>query len=196
LGQLFGRKILSADPNFMLGSKILNIIKFLLNMAHNPIYRIQKKRVFSPWLEVKRSQTTLGFLYLPFFTHSGTYFGKKIYEFRCVNSWGNSFRIFKNGKSIGYIQMHVFRNLAQINLLEDGPFFFSTKGLSGMEWVVRKGMQSLEMVENKINLHQIDEGIEETILACGLFLGERVKKDFQLFVPIILIFWIVLIYLL
>ncbi|MFD2200886.1 hypothetical protein [Shivajiella indica] len=140
---------------------------------------------------IKDNHGVKGVLNLPFLENSGTYKGKSIFQINCVNAWGNSFRIFRDGKSIGYIQMHVFRNLAQINLVEEGPYIFSTKGLFGIDWAVRKGLESVDKDGQKIHFHQMDEELQETLMVCGLYLAEKIRRDFLFFVPAILILWTV-----
>ncbi|MBW3469550.1 hypothetical protein [Arthrospiribacter ruber] len=162
-------------------------------MRNKKSIRIQRKNPVSEITYVQDSQGIFGTLKIPFFNNSAFYSGKELYEFHSLDFMGNSFRVYREGKSIGYIHFHALRNLAQINLVEEGPFQFSLKGIFNGNWVLRQGKISLERIDNNLDFHHLDPKEKELLLACGLFTAAKINKDLIIFLPIILLIWVFLI---
>ncbi|EOZ91591.1 hypothetical protein A33Q_4659 [Indibacter alkaliphilus LW1] len=154
---------------------------------------IQKKNPISEISYVLDSQGIIGTLKLPFFNNSAIYTGKELYNFYPIDIMGNSFRVYREGKSIGYIHLHALRNLAQINLVEEGPFQFSLKGIFNGDWVLRQGKISLERIGKNLYFHHLDPKEKEHLLACGLFTAAKINKDLIIILPFILLIWTFLI---
>ncbi|TVP49742.1 MAG: hypothetical protein EA341_08825 [Mongoliibacter sp.] len=154
---------------------------------------IQKKSPLSETTYLTGDTGILGSLKLPILQNSGYFKGKELYTFLSLDLFGNTYRIYKEGKSIGYIHLHAFRNLAQVNLVEEGPYQFSIHGLLKNNWSIRQGKKSLDVKDNDLFVHLIDTKEEELITACGLFIAAKIKKDLIVFVPVIVMIWTLLI---
>ncbi|WP_373520117.1 hypothetical protein [Aquiflexum sp.] len=155
--------------------------------------KIQKKNLFSAITYVLDAEGIIGTLRLPFFNNSAYYTGKELYKFLPLDFIGNSFRVYREGKSVGYIHLHAFRNMAQINLVEEGPYQFSLRSFFNGNWVLRQGKISIEKEDNDLEFHRLEPKDKEILLACGLFTAAKINKDLIVFFPIILLIWILLI---
>ncbi len=60
-------------------------------------------------------------------------------------------------------------------------------------WVIRQGKKSIEMQYNDLYSYQLDAIEEELVMACGLFIAAKIKKDLMILIPAILFIWTVLI---
>jgi hypothetical protein len=162
-------------------------------MKSKKTMHIQRGNFFSEITYLTNSDGIVGSLKLPFFQNSGFFKGKDLYTFSAVDLTGNTYRIYKDGKSMGYIHLHAFRNLAQVNFVKEGPYQFSMSGVWKNNWVIRQGKKSIEMQDNDLYIYHIDASEEELVVACGLFISAKIKKDLIIFIPIILLIWALLI---
>lgn len=149
--------------------------------------RVVRKNLFSENTYVLDSDGMVGTLKLPFFGNYSLYTGNEFYNFHPIDLIGNSFRVYKEGKSIGYIHIHVLRNMAHIILLDEGPYQFSLKGFINGNWVMRQGKVSIEKMGNDLHFHQVESTKKELLVACALFTAAKINKDLILFLPIFLL---------
>lgn len=155
--------------------------------------KIQKKNPFSDITYVLDESGIIGTLKLPFLNNSAFFSGQELYTFRPIDFIGNSFRIYRKGKSLGYIHFHAFRNMAQINLVEEGPFQFSLRGFINGNWVLRQGKISIERMEDDLQFHHLESKGKELLVACSLFTAAKINKDLIVLVPFIILIWSLLI---
>lgn len=138
----------------------------------------------------------IGELKLPFPMGSGFFKGNHLYAFLPIEGIGSSFRIFRSGKSVGYLHIHAYRNLAQVNLVEEGPYQFSLDGIFNGKWVIRQGKKAVEKSGNQLSTYFMEGDESELVMACGLFIAAKAKADMLLltvgiglFVLLIFLFW-------
>ncbi|MCH7411557.1 hypothetical protein MM239_19375 [Belliella sp. DSM 111904] len=138
----------------------------------------------------------IGELEVTFPISSGFYKGDELYAFLSIENNSNSFRIFKSGKSVGYLHIHPYRNLAHINLLGEGPFQFSIDGLPNSNWSIRQGKKHLEKFGSQLTAYLLEPKERELVIACGLFINAKVKSDMSmallgafLFIMMVLFIW-------
>ncbi|WP_373495796.1 hypothetical protein [Aquiflexum sp.] len=162
-------------------------------MRYKSNLKIQRKNLFSDITYVSDGRGIIGTLKLSFLNNSAFFSGQELYTFHAIDYIGNSFRIYRKGKSIGYIHLHAFRNMAQINLVEEGPFQFSLRGFINGNWVLRQGKISIERMEDDLQFHHLESLEKELLVACGLFTASKINKDLILIVPFILLIWFLLI---
>jgi len=156
-------------------------------MSNTNNLKVQRRNLLSENTYVLDSQGTVGTLKSPFFKNYTIYIGKEFYNFNPIDVIGNSFRVYREGKSIGYIHIHALRNMAHINLLDEGPYQFSLKGFINGNWVMRQGKVSIEKMENHLHFHQVEPTEKELLVACALFTAAKINKDLILFLPIFLL---------
>ena len=166
-------------------------IPFKLLMRINENLKVQRKSLFSTITYVLSTGGITGTLKMPFFNNLAFYSGKDLYLFRPLDFVGNSFQIVREDKCMGYIHFHTLRNLAQINLLVEGPFQFSLKGVISGNWVMRQGRKSLEKLDADLLFNQTDALEKELLVACGMFTSAKINKDLLLFVPVIALLWFI-----
>ena len=154
----------------------------------------KKKWFLDAVILVDFSQTKPAALKLENLGRIGHYSGLENYKFISVDLeyFSTSYRVFKNGKSLGYIDINSFRNGAVINFVEKGSYSFYYEGLFSGKWILRKDLFLLEGSKGEIFLHEADyEGLE-LLIACSLFVLTKIKRDLLLIAPFILLFIIFL----
>ena len=161
-------------------------------MRNKSTLKIQKKNPISDITYVLDESGIIGTLKLSFLNSSAFFTGQELYTFRPIDFIGNSVRIYREGKSIGYIHFHAFRNMAQINLVEEGPFQFSLRGFINGNWVLRQGKISIERTEDDLLFHHLESKERELLVACGLFTASKINKDLIIILPFIGLIWFLL----
>jgi hypothetical protein len=159
-------------------------------------YIVKGNSQFSQKIRTLVHNKKVGELKLPFPMNSGFFKGTDLYAFLPIDGVGSSFRVFKSGKSVGYLHIHAYRNLAQVNLVEEGPYQFSLDGILNGNWVIRQGKKSIEKSGNQLSTYFLEGNEIELVMACGLFIAAKAKADILLltlgiglFLLLIFLFW-------